>query len=145
MLSRKSQEDCKMMNEIVATNKHCPTLQIYDARPKVNAKANQAMGAGTENLSDYPFCKLTFCNIENIHVMRGCLSKLRECTIGENAGFKLKTFINPAEDQKWISDLENSQWFFHLSRILQVLFPSFPLISRPPWRSWNSWIRKKPP
>ncbi|KAK6589075.1 myotubularin related 1 [Cryptosporidium xiaoi] len=49
---------------------------IYDARPKLNAYANKATGAGFENVDDYPYCKLEFLNIENIHKVRDSWNKM---------------------------------------------------------------------
>ena len=45
-------------------------LWILDARGKVAATLNMAMGKGTEDVSYYPQTELIFCNIDNIHVMR---------------------------------------------------------------------------
>jgi hypothetical protein len=49
---------------------------IIDARPIANAMAQTALGAGTEPESYYPFCKLVFLGIENIHVVRDSFSRL---------------------------------------------------------------------
>jgi myotubularin-related protein 6/7/8 len=49
---------------------------IIDARPIANAMAQTALGAGTEPESHYPFCKLVFLGIENIHVVRDSFSRL---------------------------------------------------------------------
>ena len=56
-------------------------LQLFDARPKKNALANKAAkGAGYENITHLKYCKLTFLNIENIHVIRNAfLSLLKSC------------------------------------------------------------------
>ncbi len=40
--------------------------------------ANRAKGAGSENTEGYPGCQYDYLNIENIHVMRDSLKKLRE-------------------------------------------------------------------
>jgi hypothetical protein len=45
-------------------------LCILDARGKVAATLNMAMGKGTEDVSYYQNTELVFCNIDNIHVMR---------------------------------------------------------------------------
>ena len=45
-------------------------LHIVDARPYLNALANCTTGGGYENEKYYVNCKLSFMNIENIHVMR---------------------------------------------------------------------------
>ncbi|CUV06782.1 unnamed protein product [Cryptosporidium hominis] len=49
---------------------------ILDARPKLNAFANKATGAGFENIDHYTNCKLEFLNIENIHKVRDSWNKL---------------------------------------------------------------------
>jgi len=51
---------------------------ILDARPRVNAYGNAAMGKGFENTEYYPNCSRIFFGIENIHVMRDSLNKLLE-------------------------------------------------------------------
>lgn len=43
---------------------------ILDARGKVAATLNMAVGKGTEDVSQYQNAELIFCNIDNIHVMR---------------------------------------------------------------------------
>jgi len=79
-------------------------LIILDARPKVNAMANMANGGGYE---DYPTCELEFHNIQNIHVMRESLRKLQAA------------IRNAAHDDKtWFTDLENSNWLFHIRAVL---------------------------
>jgi myotubularin-related protein 1/2 len=52
-------------------------LMILDCRPKANAIANMALGGGYEQPDSYPACALEFLDIENIHVVRGSLEKLR--------------------------------------------------------------------
>lgn len=41
-----------------------------DARPKINAVANQAKGGGYEDIEHYQNTELVFLDIANIHVMR---------------------------------------------------------------------------
>lgn len=43
---------------------------ILDARGKVAAALNMAVGKGTEDVSLYQNTELIFCNVDNIHVMR---------------------------------------------------------------------------
>lgn len=52
-------------------------LYIKDARPYRNAIANQAKGLGCESMSNYVNCDLSFLKIQNIHVMRDSLKKIR--------------------------------------------------------------------
>ena len=51
-------------------------LFIQDARPKKNATANKAKGAGSESIQRYSNCSIKFMNIENIHIMRESATKL---------------------------------------------------------------------
>ncbi|OII73254.1 myotubularin related protein [Cryptosporidium ubiquitum] len=51
-------------------------FSILDARPKLNAFANKATGAGFENIDYYKHCKLEFLNIENIHKVRDSWNKM---------------------------------------------------------------------
>jgi hypothetical protein len=72
---------------------------IVDARPKINAQANQAAGKGFESVKCYDNCSLIFMNIGNIHVMRKSLELLEEsCT------------ATSIEDANWFHSLEVSGW-----------------------------------
>jgi hypothetical protein len=51
---------------------------IVDARPTVNAVAQQAMGLGSENMDNYKFAAKVYLGIENIHVMRKSLNQVME-------------------------------------------------------------------
>eukprot|EP01036_Dinobryon_divergens_P030928 gene30928-40253_t len=68
----------------------CPTqlpLRIADARPKMNANANAMQGKGFENVSflgGSSVVAIVFMDIENIHVMRSSLYKLRENLLSGN-------------------------------------------------------------
>lgn len=69
----------------LAIRQACPSglpLRIADARPKLNANANAMQGKGFESISflgGSSVASLVFLDIENIHVMRQTLGKLREC------------------------------------------------------------------
>lgn len=52
-------------------------VEIFDARPRVNALGNIAGGGGFEKLEDID-ANLSFLNVENIHVVREGLSTLRK-------------------------------------------------------------------
>jgi hypothetical protein len=47
--------------------RNIPKLIVIDARPWVNARANQAMGKGTENVKHYEHCEVRHMDIPNIH------------------------------------------------------------------------------
>jgi len=82
--------ECREMNE---------DLDIFDARPYYNALANRLKGAGFENVNNYKNTRITFCEIENIHHVRGCYSNLQSILSGK------RVF-----DQKFLSSLESTGW-----------------------------------
>lgn len=51
---------------------------IIDARPVLNARANQATGKGSENMEYYKDATINFLGIDNVHVMRDSLNKVVE-------------------------------------------------------------------
>lgn len=57
------------------------SVEIYDARPVLNARANKLRGGGYEDCgpnSNYSNCVLKFMDIENIHECRSSYEKLYE-------------------------------------------------------------------
>jgi hypothetical protein len=76
---------------------------IVDARPAINAKANQALGKGVENEKNYENTTILFMDIPNIHSIRKSLDTLQESL---------------ADELKNPNGLELSQWQFYLYRIL---------------------------
>jgi len=77
-------------------------LVIVDARPRANALANQAKGAGFETSSAYPDMPLEFLDIQNIHVMRESLRQVHAlCFPG-------------VEEAQWYSRLQASRWLDHV-------------------------------
>ena len=81
---------------------------IIDARPAVNAFANQAVGMGSENMDNYKFATKAFLGIDNIHVMRDALNKVMEA---------LKdTDVTPLGPNREL--LAKSNWLKHISGIL---------------------------
>ncbi len=55
LTQNRSEEDSLLFEMIAELNPHSNTLYIIDARPKVNAMANQAKGSGYENIQGiYP-------------------------------------------------------------------------------------------
>lgn len=103
---KRSKDDEKLLFEIAQTNKTNPILPILDSRPKVNAVANTAMGFGWEPISHYPGCTLTFCGIENIHVMRNSYFKARD------------TLQSSSESMNFMASLNESGWLGHQQLIL---------------------------
>eukprot|EP00762_Andalucia_godoyi_P000383 ANDGO_03223.mRNA.1 Myotubularin-related protein 1 len=86
-----------------------PKLLIVDLRPRANAVANQAKGAGFETASQYPWCELRFMNIENIHVMRDSFRRLMELCLSSGG-----------VDPKWCSLLESTGWAEHVRGIMST-------------------------
>ena len=80
---------------------------VFDARPKLNATANQAAGKGYEMSFAYKNCHCLFMNIDNIHVMRKSLDALEE---------HCRTPVS--EDPHWYSQIEGSGWLVHVNRVL---------------------------
>ncbi|KAI9692313.1 MAG: hypothetical protein M1822_006544 [Bathelium mastoideum] len=81
---------------------------IIDARPAVNAFANQAVGMGSENMDNYKFATKAFLGIDNIHVMRDSLNKVMDA---------LKdTDVTPLGPNREL--LAKSNWLKHISGIL---------------------------
>eukprot|EP00045_Choanoeca_perplexa_P014305 m.167499 g.167499 ORF g.167499 m.167499 type:complete len:578 (-) comp16639_c0_seq2:1416-3149(-) len=93
-------------------------LYIMDARPRRNARANQAKGLGSESTANYPNCVLTFLNIHNIHVMRDSLKKMRE-------------LVWPKPDEAhWYQRLEATNWLKHSKTILSAAIAIVDKVTR---------------
>ncbi|EGC29628.1 hypothetical protein DICPUDRAFT_158764 [Dictyostelium purpureum] len=75
---KRSLDDEKMIESIRLANPASEKVYIMDARPQLNAVANQVMGLGYEDTNNdtYNNCVLKFLDIENIHKMRSCQKKL---------------------------------------------------------------------
>ena len=83
-------------------------LHIVDARPKVAAVGNKFLGAGMEHVGPgtrYEGCSLEYCNIGNIHTMRGALQKLVEA-------------LEISDGRKQEQAIDRSDWKDHITRIL---------------------------
>ena len=91
-------EAIRSANPVNVTKK----LLLFDARPKVNALANQAMGKGYENTNNYKNVKLEFLNIPNIHIMRESRQKLWEIR----------------NDSFFYTSLADSNWQYYVFLIL---------------------------
>lgn len=102
---KRSKEDESLLYEIGNANTKTNRLPIYDARPKANAVANTAMGYGYELVQHYSNCSLTFCDIENIHVMRNSLAKLRDA-------------VHKPESTKFAAEVDDSGWLVHQSLVI---------------------------
>lgn len=85
---------------IVSVNPNSKYLLILDARPSINAKANRANGGGYENYSN---CQLKFMDIQNIHVVRESLKKLKDACFPR---IRQKRFQQTLEETKWLAHLQ---------------------------------------
>ncbi len=96
---------------------------IIDARPTVNAVANTAKGAGTENMDNYKDAKKVYLGIDHIHAMRESLAKVVE-TLRE-ADAMLASINNDLSGQvTGISVLDRqglrrSGWLRHLQALME--------------------------
>lgn len=71
-----------------------PVMNLFDARPLLNAQANRANGGGFEAFERYcgGAAKLHFLDIANIHAVRKALSGLRTALLrGERTGLHAST------------------------------------------------------
>lgn len=68
---------------------------IVDARPLLNAKANQAAGKGVESDKVYENVSVVFMDIANIHAVRKSLELLEEAC---------------SDEASWARNLESSGW-----------------------------------
>jgi len=76
---------------------------IIDARPALNARANQIAGKGVESERNYENATVAFMDIQNIHVVRRSHELLKAALIDESS---------------WLKNLEASGWLTHLRQIL---------------------------
>ena len=63
-------------------------------------------GGGYENEDHYQSAELVFLDIHNIHVMRESLRKVKDMCFPH------------IEDQRWLSNLEATNWLDHIKQIL---------------------------
>ena len=100
-----------------------PTNLIIDARPTVNAVANTAKGAGTENMEYYKEGKKVYLGIDHIHTMRESLAKVVD-TLKE-ADQLLASINNDLNERVTglaVLDrqaLRRSGWLRHITAILE--------------------------
>ncbi|KAF3836714.1 hypothetical protein F7725_004178 [Dissostichus mawsoni] len=76
-MSGKRNKDDERYLDVIREANDTPKLTIFDARPSVNAVANKATGGGYEG-DEYQNAELVFLDIQNIHVMRESLKKLKD-------------------------------------------------------------------
>jgi hypothetical protein len=76
---------------------------IVDARPLLNARANQAAGKGVESDKVYENVSVLFMDIANIHAVRKSLELLEDACVDEVT---------------WVRNADYSGWLGHLRKIL---------------------------
>lgn len=113
-----SREDEIYLEEIAKANPNSQKLVVMDARPKLNAIANKALGGGYEDEEHYNNMELIFLDIGNIHVMRDSLRKLREIC------------YPMIDDAHWLSNLESTHWLEHIKLVLAGAVRMVDLVDR---------------
>ena len=89
-------------------------MEIFDARPLLNARTNKLKGGGYEDCGPnaaYTNCKITFGDIDNIHIVRDAFEKVHEMSFNNTATDK-------SASQGWHSALESSGYRTLIMRIL---------------------------
>ncbi|KXJ22383.1 myotubularin-related protein 2 [Exaiptasia diaphana] len=102
----RNKDDEKYFQAILDANPQCHKLLIMDARPRINAFANQAKGGGYETEENYQNTEVIFLDIANIHVMRESLRKLKDIC------------FPTIDDAHWLTNLENTHWLDYIKIIL---------------------------
>nr|XP_039264729.1 myotubularin-related protein 8-like isoform X1 [Styela clava] len=109
-LNSRSQDDEGYVNLIrISKPNKDDFMYIVDTRPRINAVANRAQGKGYENMDFYDNIKYHFLGIDNIHVMRGSLSKLLE--VCSDTRLSMSSFLE---------GVNSSGWLKHVHNVLQV-------------------------
>jgi hypothetical protein len=109
--NRRSPADEAYLNAVSDTTGR--GLHIMDARPRRNAIANQAKGAGFEKTEFYRDCTLSFAGIENIHVMRSSHERLERLVVSHDVCRHAL-----GSQQEFYNRLDASEWLQHISVIL---------------------------
>ena len=75
--------------------------------------ANRAAGAGYESTSNYPYARLEFFGIGNIHAMRD----------SQKALVDVLSAVNPS-DTNFGKQIEDTQWLYHVRHVLRAAYES---------------------
>lgn len=103
----------RYLKMIINANPNSNHLVVLDARPPVNAKVNRAKGGGYE---DYSRCELKFLNIENIHVVRESLKRLKDACYPK---IDYKNFYRSLDESKWLIHI---QVYLLIKRLLKIFY-----------------------
>ncbi len=117
------------MEAFYLANPHMKKLMVVDARPRMNAMANTAVGAGFEQSKFYPFCELKFLGQSSTRThararthtpsslsLTGSLFSVSlfsllgigNIHVMRDSWKKLRTAVASPDDPKWFSNLEAS-------------------------------------
>ena len=103
---------------------HGAHLVIADCRPKLNALGNKAKGFGTEDVSNYPGCSLSYLGIANIHTVRNSLHSLRihhtHYNLSPQGVWTNEELyaMNPVQNPTLWAKLASHSWYMHLASVL---------------------------
>lgn len=89
---------------------------IVDARPLLNAKANQAIGKGVESEKNYENISTLFMDIANIHAVRKSYDMLADAILSLQQ--QSTNAITSDPETIWFKQLELSNWLTHIKKIL---------------------------
>ena len=98
LTGKRCQEDEQLFEAIRVSVNNPDKVYVVDARPLLNAVANQLKGLGYEK--QYPNMNISFVGIENIHKMRESCKKLRKICLSDDS---LSTKLTKIESTKWLS------------------------------------------
>lgn len=116
--SRRSSEDERLIYEInrcsglplaIYSNPGTPPARPYviaDARPVINATANQAAGKGYESEKAYENCYIVFMGIANIHAMRKSYDLMLDACSDDNGA-------------TWFRNVDLAGWLAHVQKVLK--------------------------
>lgn len=110
----RSIQDEHLVLAIFGTNgkTHARNL-IVDARPVTNATAQMAMGAGSENVEYYgDNCRKIYLNIDNIHVMRDSVNKVKDLLKNSDIDGSI---VNGIDQER----IDKTNWLDHIRGILK--------------------------
>ncbi|KAI6179486.1 Phosphatidylinositol-3,5-bisphosphate 3-phosphatase [Aphelenchoides besseyi] len=102
--AKRSADDEALLQMIADANPHRTSLVILDARPLMNAAVNRAKGGGYEE--KYKNCEFYFIGIDNIHVIRDSLKRVK------NACYPRIDMGN------WSKIIDSTNWLNHIQTIM---------------------------
>ena len=107
IFGNKNNKDVELLTKI---SQNFP-LDIYDCRPQTNAFANKINNGGYENPEHYPNIKVNviFCDMQNIHCVRGYYKNLCETLYLEYS-------------KNLFSNIEKSQWYTSIVILIESSF-----------------------